>query len=83
LEAYTKFAGRQDALSTRDKTDSRMDPNGTPAWFTLNARGNLKINDSIKINSGVENILDRGYRLHSSGVDASGINFFLGIEAKY
>ena len=83
LEVYTKFAGRQDALSTRDKTDSRMDPNGTPAWITYNARGNLKINDSIKINGGVENILDLGYRTHSSGVDAPGINFFLGVEAKY
>jgi outer membrane receptor protein involved in Fe transport len=82
LEAYTRFADRQNRLSARDKTDTRMDPTGTASWYTLNIRGNIKISDALRINAGVENILDRGYRIHSSGVDAAGRNVFLSVEAK-
>lgn len=82
LEAYTRFADIQNRLSTRDKTDTRIDPNGTASWYTLNIRGNIKISDALRITAGMENILDRGYRIHSSGVDAAGRNLFLSVEAK-
>jgi outer membrane receptor protein involved in Fe transport len=83
VEMLSRFAGKQDNLSTRDRTDSRMDPNGTPAWITWNIRGDIKVTSDIKLSAGVDNIFDAAYRIHSSGVDSSGINVFSSIEIKY
>lgn len=83
VESYTRFAGRQDRLSSRDKSDPRMDPNGTPAWITYNLRSGIALNDNFTFTGGIENILDAGYRMHGSGIDAPGINFHAGIEMRY
>jgi outer membrane receptor protein involved in Fe transport len=83
VEVYSRFADKQDRLSASDKSDPRMDPNGTSGWITFNARGMVKLNNDISFSSGVENIFDVGYREHGSGVDAPGINFYLGIEVVY
>jgi outer membrane receptor protein involved in Fe transport len=46
----------------------------TPGYGTLNLRGGYRLGDHSEIIFILENILDRNYRTHGSGVDAPGVN---------
>jgi len=83
VETFTQFAGRQDRLSASDKTDPRMDPNGTAAWATLNLRGGVEMNENLRLSGGVSNLLDAAYREHGSGLDAPGVNVFFTLTLHY
>lgn len=50
---------------------------GMPAWYTLNFRGAYAITKNFKAQLGVENILDRHYRVFASGISAPGRNYIL------
>ena len=52
--------------------------NGTPSWETLNLKGTLFLSEQFTFFTGIENILDTQYQTFSSGINASGRNFFLG-----
>ncbi len=54
---------------------------GFPGWVTLNARTGYLINDQIRIQFAVENILDRLYKPFASAVAAPGRNFIITIRA--
>jgi hemoglobin/transferrin/lactoferrin receptor protein len=58
-------------------------PDGMPAWFTANWKGNYAITKNIKIQAGVENILDRNYRAFASGFSAGGRNFLVALRANW
>lgn len=57
--------------------------NGSPAWYTLNVRTSYQINEFLKTNIGVENILDSHYRPYSSGVSAPGRNVTFAFRANF
>lgn len=80
VQMDSRFAGRQDRLSSRDRTDPRIDPNGTAGWMTLNVRGEIKVPGVGTFSAGVENVLDISYREHGSGVDGPGWNVYLGVR---
>ena len=80
LEPFAVFAAKQDRLSPRDVRDSRIDPNGTPGWITLNFRALYDLNDDWRITASLENLLDERYRVHGSGIDAPGRNFYLSLH---
>ncbi len=54
---------------------------GTPGWYTLNLKTSYQINESINLNAGVENILDKHYRPYTSGISAPGRNFIVALRA--
>lgn len=83
FEIYEWMAARQDRLSARDVDDPRIPPGGTPGYHTLNLRAGRFVGDNSKLALGLENILDRHYRVHASGIDAPGITFTLGYELSY
>jgi outer membrane receptor protein involved in Fe transport len=83
IEPYVRFAARQDRLSDRDRSDPRIDPNGTPGWVTANLRVGWDVNASVRASLAVENLFDKGYREHGSGIDAPGINAILSLEARF
>ena len=83
LEPYLEFAGRQDRLSPRDVQDSRIDPDGTPGWVTANLRAEWQVSERWSATASLENVLDRRYRWHGSGIDAVGRNAFLGLRAAW
>jgi outer membrane receptor protein involved in Fe transport len=74
---WLRFADRQDRLSARDIRDSRIDPNGTPGWATAGAQARWHIDDTWQLTLGLENLLDKNYRHHGSGIDATGRNVYL------
>ena len=83
LEAFLRFSADQDRLSARDERDSRINPNGTPGWLTTNLRLNWKVNDYISALLAVENLFDKSYREHGSGINAPGLNAIIALEARF
>jgi hemoglobin/transferrin/lactoferrin receptor protein len=53
---------------------------GTEGWWTLELNGGLSLSDRSRLNFGLSNLLDKNYRMHGSGVDAAGINGFVGLR---
>jgi outer membrane receptor protein involved in Fe transport len=83
LEPYLLFAARQDRLSPRDIRDVRINPNGTAGWVTANVSGAWQVTEVVRMTAKLENLLDRQYRLHGSGIDAVGRSLFLSLQASW
>ncbi|MGI9233212.1 MAG: TonB-dependent receptor [Woeseiaceae bacterium] len=78
VEGWLRFANGQDRLSARDVRDSRIDPQGTPGWVTVGARLQREYDDRWLFALTIDNILDKRYRVHGSGLDAPGRNLTVG-----
>ncbi len=81
VDTYVAFNARQDRLSPRDLRDPRIDPDGTAGWGTLNVLASWEPLDSIRLGLRLENLWDKEYREHGSGIDAPGRN--IGIWFNY
>lgn len=79
-ESWLNFSGNQDRLSDRDIRDTRINPDGTAGWAILGAKATWVPNDIWSIDLIADNLLDKQYRVHGSGIDAVGRNF--GITAR-
>ena len=84
VEAYTEFNGEKDisdfSPSEQSKTHLYTE-DGSPSWATLNIKSSYQINETLQVNAGVENILDKHYRPYSSGISAAGRNVILALRA--
>lgn len=80
---WLRFADRQDRLSARDVRDSRMNPDGTSGWAMAGAQAKWRIDDAWQVTLGFENMLDKSYRYHGSGIDAPGRNVYLNIWRRW
>lgn len=74
IEPYLLFATRQDRLSPRDVRDPRINPMGTAGWGTLNVLLDWQLTSSLQLGLRFENLSDKFYREHASGIDAPGRN---------
>ncbi len=83
LEPWIEFAGGQHRLSPRDVRDSRIDPDGTPGWATLNLEAAWRSAAGWDLTLAMENLFDKRYRLHGSGIDASGRNLSLRLDMRF
>jgi len=83
FDFYTWMARRQDRLNFQDISDSRIPDGGTPGYTTLNLRWSNRFSETQRISVGIENLLDRAYRVHGSGVDGSGISANIGYESLF
>ncbi len=83
LASWLTVAGEQDRLSDRDIRDVRIDPNGTPGWVILGTQASWRPNDTWKIDLVADNLLDKRYRVHGSGIDAPGRNFSIMIRTTW
>lgn len=80
LEPFLAFATEQDRLSPRDANDPRIKPAGTPGWGTLNLLASWQFNPRIEVGLRLENLGDKNYREHGSGIDAPGRNVGLWLD---
>jgi len=55
---------------------------GMPSWYTINLRTSYDVTKNIKVQLGIDNILDLQYRTFASGINAPGRNFTLTLRAK-
>lgn len=83
LVAELTVAAEQDRLSGRDIGDPRIDPEGTPGWSSIGLRADWQFSDRLQLGLQLENLADRHYREHASGVDAPGLNVGAWISARF
>ncbi|MFT5725223.1 MAG: hemoglobin/transferrin/lactoferrin receptor protein [Bacteroidia bacterium] len=55
----------------------------SPAWMTLNIKTGVTFSKSLKLNIGLENILNKRYRPYSSGISAPGRNLSIALYGKF
>ena len=77
------FASEQNRLSARDIRDPRINPLGTSGWGIINILWGMDINEHWALNTRFNNILDKYYRSHGSGIDAAGRHLKFSIEHKF
>ncbi len=77
VEYGIRWAGAQRRLGDRDLRDSRIEPGGTPGFFLHGARMGLRIGANLAVSAGLENVTDKLYREHASGIDAPGRHVWL------
>jgi outer membrane receptor protein involved in Fe transport len=55
----------------------------TAGFASLNLRGGIAIAENVGLNIALMNLFDRNYRAHGSGIDAPGINLFVGLKYSF
>ena len=83
IEPYLLFASRQDRLSPRDVHDPRINPVGTSGWGTLNLLLDWQVTQLLQLGLRFENLADKEYREHASGIDAPGRNIGLWLNYSF
>lgn len=74
---------------TRNPEDVEFDLNGsaidagTPGWLTVNIRGGVKLFNHSRFTVTFENLIDKRYRPHGSGVNAPGFNVSLSLDNRF
>lgn len=81
VEGWAWAAARQDELSPRDAVDtSRIPPEGTPGYVVYGITAGAELAEDINLIAAVENLGDKDYRVHGSGVNQPGRNLILAID---
>lgn len=73
------FASKQDRLAQGDLSDNRIPHAGTPGWQVINLFTGYQI-ASVKLNAGLQNILNEDYRTHGSGINGVGRSAFISVD---
>ncbi len=73
---------RDPAEVTFDADGNALDA-GTPGWWTLNLRGGIKVSHYNSVTIVLENLLDRRYREHGSGINAPGFNVSISLDNQF
>ncbi len=75
--------------TTRDTDEVTFDSNGeavgqgSPGWGTLNLRGGVQITEYNRLTVALENLFDKRYREHGSGVNAPGFNVIVSLDNRF
>ncbi len=83
LSLLGRFARRQDRLSDRDRSDPRINPDGTPGWGVFDLRAGWRPADDWSVDLTLHNLADRSYREHGSGIDAPGRGAILALRKTF
>ncbi len=81
-EGWLRFADRQDRLSARDVRDTRINPAGTPGWGSAGGRLSWLPN-AWTLSLAIDNVFDKRYRVHGSGIDAAGLDVSIGVRRRF
>ena len=72
--------------TTRDTGEVEFDSDGnaigegSPGWFTLNLCGGMQVSEYSQLTFALENLLDKRYREHGSGINAPGFNVIVSLN---
>ena len=75
--------------TTRDTGEVQFDSNGaaigqgSPGWMTLNLRGGIQVTRYNRLTLALENLLDKRYREHGSGINAPGLNVIVSLDNRF
>ncbi len=83
-ELAVAAAARADRLSADDRRDAqRIPPGGTPGYGVAHLRTGFRLTPALSVHVALENILDKDYRIHGSGVNEPGRNLVLSAAATF
>ncbi len=84
LETWIRLGAtaRQDRLSARDRADPRINPEGSAGWARFGLGLRWQASETMTLRLQVDNLADRSYREHGSGVDAAGRDFWVELEIR-
>jgi hemoglobin/transferrin/lactoferrin receptor protein len=82
-ELVYHFATAQRRLSPSDITDTRIGANGTAGFHIINFRAGLSLLNKFRMTAALENLTDRAYKYHGSGVYRPGFQVVLGAEVSF
>ena len=78
------LAGRQDRLSASDLADTeRIPPGGTPGYRVWTLRAGWRFPHHFTLSAALENLTNRDYRIHGSGINETGRNLILSGTVKF
>jgi hemoglobin/transferrin/lactoferrin receptor protein len=85
VEGLITAADRQRHLSISDGADPQRIPqkHGTPGYTIYTVRGGYRVSEFATLTAAVENISDKDYRIHGSGVNEPGVNAVVGLDLRY
>ncbi|HWR53265.1 MAG TPA: TonB-dependent receptor, partial [Bryobacteraceae bacterium] len=55
----------------------------TAGWATVSIRSGFPLSERWRLNAALENLLDRNYRVHGSGIDSPGISAWVGMGYRF
>ena len=84
-EAVTLIADTADKLASGDVStlDNRIPPGGMPGYVVFTVRGGWQINKHATLTAALENLLDKDYRVHGSGVNEPGRNLVVAADVRF
>ncbi|MGZ8517356.1 MAG: TonB-dependent receptor plug domain-containing protein, partial [Chitinophagaceae bacterium] len=77
-----QFASHQKRLAQGDKDDNRIPAGGTPGWSLLNFFGGYTF-AIVQLNAGIQNIFNKDYRTHGSGINGAGRSAWLSVNLDF
>ncbi|MCU0663928.1 MAG: TonB-dependent receptor [Myxococcota bacterium] len=83
IETYFRFARKQKRLSEEDEKDARIPEGGTPGWGTWNIAMGYSAWERVQILLRGENLLNKKYKYHGSGIFGAGTNVILNVRFNY
>ncbi len=91
LLVQTRWSDRYDKTEPFDAADARMSFPGVgtatgeiPGYMLLDVKGGWQSqNEKLSVICGVENLLDKSYRVPGSGLDGPGLNLTAQLEARF
>jgi len=72
-----RYATDQDRLSGRDVRDARINPLGTGGFVVYDSHLTWQAGLQTTVRVGIENLFDKKYREHASGLDAAGRSYHI------
>jgi outer membrane cobalamin receptor len=76
---FFQLAGKQQRLAAGDISDNRIGPLGTPGWSVINLSNGFNFK-KIDINITLQNVLDKDYKFHGSGINSVGRSLIFGFS---
>lgn len=85
IEARLSGAVSADRVHVADQTNDnqRIPTGGTPSYLVPSVYASYSFSKLLELNLGIENLSDVDYRIHGSGQNEAGLNFILGVNAKW
>ncbi|MBI5381296.1 MAG: TonB-dependent receptor [Opitutae bacterium] len=83
-ECASTIAARQDRLAANDRLDTqRIPPGGTPGYTVLHVRAGWNPGRHTTITIALENLTNRDYRIHGSGLNEPGRNLLVTLAGRF
>ena len=76
---FFQLAGKQQRLAAGDISDNRIGRLGTPGWSVINISNGFNFK-KMDINLTLQNVFDKDYKFHGSGINGVGRSLILGFS---